>query len=468
MGSMGTMVGGILLAIGSHAADAAILKGKVTNASGRPIAAATVRLLPRGLSGTTGADGAYAIETTTGIGSARHGVVVPRIEEGALLVPVVEAAPLKVEVFDTKGRRLISEAFSQASEGLYRRDLASCSKEARVLLVRVSIGPDATLLRHVVVDGSPRGRTEVLQGLARSAALSDTLEVAAKGYATRRVPVSTLDGTLDVVLDTVLAAGIPLGNLPRPSAGCGKAGSLKSGTYKITSAGLSREYILFVPDRYDPSKPSRLIFGMHWMNGSDEAVQGWSKWFGLQALDTARTTIFVAPNGYGTPPLWTQGTKDHAFFDDLVKLFDGGLCIDRSRIFSVGFSFGAMFTNSLAQTHQDVLRGVVVYSAADYNIYFPENTGKPLAYMGVHGLKDPTCPISAGRSSRDRFVKNNGCTVPATVPEAKAGGSYVTYDYKCPENLPVRWITFDGAHTYPPNNNGTWVHGKTWDFITRF
>lgn len=29
---------------------------------------------------------------------------------------------------------------------------------------------------------------------------------------------------------------------------------------------------------------------------------------------------------------------------------EAGLCIDQSRIFSVGFSFGAMFTNSLAQT----------------------------------------------------------------------------------------------------------------------
>lgn len=127
-----------------------------------------------------------------------------------------------------------------------------------------------------------------------------------------------------------------------------------------------------------------------------------------------------------------------------------------------------MFTNSLAQTHQDVLRGVVVYAAADYNIYFPANTGKRLAFMGVPGLKDPTCPIAAGRSSRDRFVKNNACTVPATVPEAKSGGNYVTYDYMCPANYPVQWTTFDGKHTYPPNDTGTWVYGLTWDFITQF
>ena len=63
----------------------------------------------------------------------------------------------------------------------------------------------------------------------------------------------------------------------------------------------------------------------------------------------------------------------------VIKLFQSELCIDNSRIFSVGFSFGAMFTNALAQTHQSTLRGVVVYATADYNIYFPKNTGEPLA-----------------------------------------------------------------------------------------
>lgn len=266
------------------------------------------------------------------------------------------------------------------------------------------------------------------------------------------------------------AGGYPLKNPPVASAGCGKPlATFKTGTntYKITSAGLNREYIVNIAENYDPNTPHRVVFGMHWYNGSADAVQGWSKWFGLKALDKD-ATIFVAPNGTGNPPLWTQGEKDHAFFDDLVTLLESDLCVDESRIFSVGFSFGAMFTNSLAQTHQDVLRGVVLYAAADYNIYFPANTGKALAFMGVHGLKDPTCPIAAGRSSRDRFVKNNGCTVPATVPEAKSGGNYVTYDFACPSNYPVRWTTFDGKHTYPPNDTGTWVYDLTWEFISQF
>jgi poly(3-hydroxybutyrate) depolymerase len=263
--------------------------------------------------------------------------------------------------------------------------------------------------------------------------------------------------------------GYPLGNPPVPSAGCGKFPGLQSGTHTMTSAGLRREYIVSVPENYDANTPHRLVFGMHWFGGSAEAVAGWSKWFGLDQLDTEETTIFVAPQGYSDGSPWRgRDNRDHIFFDDLYTHLASSLCVDTSRVFSVGFSFGAMYTNALAQTHQDILRGVVVYATADYNIYFPKNTGKPLAYMGVHGLRDPTCPIESGRRSRDRFVANNGCTTPGAVPEARRGGGHVTFDYECPANYPVRWSTFDGAHTYPPNNTGTWVHDETWDFITQF
>lgn len=468
MSRIAEIAGAIVLGGCLVATDAASLRGRILNAAGRPVAGAVVRMVPRGMVDTTAVDGAYAFSASTGVGSTSSGRARPRIEGTTVLVPVIDASPVRIEVLDVRGRIHSSILLSEARGGMYQWVIPRTGNGIGMSLVKVSVGHEMTMLRHVAESRLAGANAPSASVLARVAAISDTLEVVARGYSSRRIALASSDTVLDVTLDSLLPSGIPLRNVPRPSAGCGKANSLKSGTYKITSAGLAREYILSLPAKYDPAKPSRLIFGMHWMNGSADAVQGWSKWFGLQALDTAKTTIFVAPNGYGNPPLWTQGAKDHALFDDLLKHLKTNLCLDTSRVFSVGFSFGAMFTNSLAQTHQDVLRGVVTYAAADYNIYFPANTGKPLAYMGVHGLKDPTCPISAGRSSRDRFVKNNACTQPSSVPEAKSGGAYVTYDYKCPENLPVRWITFDGAHTYPPNNNGTWVHGKTWEFITKF
>ena len=53
-----------------------------------------------------------------------------------------------------------------------------------------------------------------------------------------------------------------------------------------------------------------------------------------------------------------------------------------------------------------------------------------LTYFGVHGTADGTCPITSGGASKDRFVKNNGCTVPASLPEATSS-THVCYDYTC-------------------------------------
>jgi len=71
-------------------------------------------------------------------------------------------------------------------------------------------------------------------------------------------------------------------NPPCPSAGCGKdLSDLKSGTYTITSAGLSRKYIIDIPADYDKNKPYRVIFGMHMMGGNMSTVMN-MKYYGLK------------------------------------------------------------------------------------------------------------------------------------------------------------------------------------------
>lgn len=268
--------------------------------------------------------------------------------------------------------------------------------------------------------------------------------------------------------------GYPLGNDPVKSSGCGKAlSTFKSGlnSYEMNSASIKREYYVNIPSNYDPAKPYRLVFGMHCMGSSATQCAKNDHFYRLQPLDKESSTIFVAPQGYTDSSPWRGGdNKDHIFFEDMVKLVESELCIDTSRVFSVGFSFGAMFTNSLAQTHQDILRGVVVYATADYNIYFPTNTGKPLAYFGVHGTGDGTCPFKSGSASKERFVKNNGCKVPSSVPEATSS-THVCYDYECPSNYPVKWCTHNGGHTDLPTDPGqssSWDIDLTWKFLTQF
>ena len=142
-------------------------------------------------------------------------------------------------------------------------------------------------------------------------------------------------------------SGYPIGNPAVPSTGCGKAlpSTYKAGantTRKdMTSAGLSREYIINIPTGYDSSKPYRLVFAWHCMGSSDTGAVN-SGYYGGKTQDTGKTTIFVAPQGYTDSMPWRSDDKDHIFFDDMLKLFKSDLCIDESRVFTIGFSFGGM------------------------------------------------------------------------------------------------------------------------------
>jgi poly(3-hydroxybutyrate) depolymerase len=278
-----------------------------------------------------------------------------------------------------------------------------------------------------------------------------------------------------------------MGNPPGPSIGCGKdLGSLKSGIYSITSAGLSRRYVIDIPANYDKNHPYRLIFGMHCNCGTMYSVRSEKFYEIKRCADSANVPcIFVAPSAYATNydsasigcPGWNQSEKDHTFFDDMLALFKSELCVDTTRVFSGGFSYGAMFSNSLAQNHQKVLRGVIIYEGANVNIYVPNNIGLPIAYMGLVGLSDGTCTPAMGRACRDTAVKYNGCTVPSTVPETKTGSkTHVIYDYQGCPNYPVKWCTFDGDHQwaeYDGVSSGwdpakTWTAEVAWHFIYQF
>jgi hypothetical protein len=268
----------------------------------------------------------------------------------------------------------------------------------------------------------------------------------------------------------------PLGNTPVPSAGCGKTPTLKSGSQTIGG----RKYIIRIPSDYNNSKPYRLIFGMHWMGGHMEDVDTgqtvtknvWS-YYGLQQLDTEHTAIFVAPEGNNCGP-WCKA--DETFVDDMVKLFEGDLCIDTSRIFSVGFSFGAIFSYSLACDRPQIFRGVATLEAAQ-NIGCT-NGNTPVGYLGIEGLQDGTCTPAMARSCRDTFVTRNGCTKPATVPEWTSGQTHVCYSYEgCKAGYPVRWCTGNFQHKAascdtcsPSQDDGSksWEPGEVWKHFTQF
>jgi len=262
------------------------------------------------------------------------------------------------------------------------------------------------------------------------------------------------------------------------SSGCGSPPNITSGVKTITVGGTQRQFTIRVPLGYQNNRGHKLVYGLHWVggrmdqvsNGGDTGSKGW-KYYGLQDLAN-ETTIFVAPQGIGNG--WpNNGGSDIQFIDAMNKYIDAGLCVDQDQRFSIGFSYGGSMTYAIACARAKDFRAVTVIAGGVLSGCSGGND--PIAYFGIHGIKDGTLNIAGGRSMRDRFIKNNGCNSLAGAKEPTAGSrTHITTPATgCKTGYPVQWAAHDGGHIQaaadkpaPEENGGTsWVGPEVWAFF---
>ncbi|NUT51471.1 MAG: poly(3-hydroxybutyrate) depolymerase [Saccharothrix sp.] len=218
-----------------------------------------------------------------------------------------------------------------------------------------------------------------------------------------------------------------------------------------------------------------MIFGFHWWGGTaNDVASGGSDGdvyahYGLRRLAN-NTAIFVAPQGIGNG--WANsGGEDVTFVDDMMRRIEDDLCVDTAQRFALGFSYGGAMSYSLACSRPTAFRAVAAI-AAPGEISGCSGGTQPVAYMGIHGISDN---IGAGRSLRDRFVRNNGCTTQNPPEPARGSNTHISTTYSgCRSGYPVVWAAFDGGHQQGPvdgcagceSGARSWVKGEVWKFFT--
>ncbi|KAK4208598.1 hypothetical protein QBC37DRAFT_391907 [Rhypophila decipiens] len=279
------------------------------------------------------------------------------------------------------------------------------------------------------------------------------------------------------VASTALAASTP-------SPGCGKTGSaaLTSGIKKLTAKGKSRQYTLQLPANYDPSHPYRVIFQWHGANDNmDVTVRGTLvqppnsfRYFGLEKASN-NSVILVAPDALNKA-WYNRNNEDYEFFDAMLAQISGGLCVDTQQVFSMGFSHGGAFTKALSCKRSSAHRGVIILDGGGPIDGSDGCVSDPIGAMVVHGVSDG---IQGGRTTRDLYVKRNGCNAGATSvkePVANSRQPHILTEYQgCKEGFPVWYVAFDGQHWMAPydggsGNNGdkTFTPARVWSFISQF
>jgi poly(3-hydroxybutyrate) depolymerase len=465
------------------------ITGTVSDDQGKALRGVSVSLLKEGKNATTDRQGKFTIhedEITTppadspGVAihpAFRNTVGYISINNGILSYSQSSTSPVQVKIYNSLG----NQVFKKLLQGSGTYDLSKGIEARGTYFAQVSVGNAKQNFKFTTDRGfsSSIGSRASGNALMKEAEKGEALRFVADGYDTLTVPLGTLDTTVDVKLTKIAteqtyAFGYPLKNEPTPSKGCGKDNTLKN-YFKFKGGGIEHEVYLDLPENYDKNKPYRLVFGMHCMGGSAQNVAKNEHYYGYRDKDK-KNTIFVAPHGYTDQMPWRCGdNKDHLFFDEILTYLNENLCVDTSRVFSSGFSFGAMYSNSLAQTFQHRLRGVVVFATADQVIYIPKNSGKPIAWMGVHGMSDGLCTPAMGRSARDTALKNasaEGKDATKEKAQESNSGQHTCYDYKdVDERFPVKWCTDNAGHQWDhrdPGQGQSWVTQTTWEFFTQF
>lgn len=233
-------------------------------------------------------------------------------------------------------------------------------------------------------------------------------------------------------------------------AACSSSGSPCSVTVESTA----RTFYVYLPTNYDSSQPYPLVFQFHPMGGTAEQA------INIPSIRSKFPAIYVTPQGLspdGTSGWPNTNGQDMAFTKVMLTEVQEKYCVDKSRIFSTGFSYGGMMSFAIGCEMGDVFRAIAPMSGATYSGC--KNGNHPVAMWGSHGISDNVVPIADGRKGRDAILSRNHC---GTQTSPTTPSPCVSYE-GCDSGYPTTWCEFEGSHAPP-----SFAAGAIVDFFKQF
>ena len=123
----------------------------------------------------------------------------------------------------------------------------------------------------------------------------------------------------------------------------------------------------------------------------------------------------------------------------MVSTLESNYCVDQSRIFSMGFSYGGMMSITIGCLLPNVFRAIGVESG--FSIVYNCNPSHEIAVWQTQGDQDTTVTPTNAEAARDTFVKLNHC---ASTTQAVNPSPCVAYD-NCDTGYPVTWCLIAGV-----------------------
>lgn len=240
----------------------------------------------------------------------------------------------------------------------------------------------------------------------------------------------------------LFAAAVALAVLPSPASAAAPDACLSAPTgdvpVTITSGGVSRTFLTYVPAGHRPHRP--LLLDLHGSSGNGPGQLDYSR---MRATADRYGFLVAAPDGalpLGGGHAWNipgvpltdgsyppPGTPDDVrYLGDVIDAVATRWCTDSHRVYSTGFSGGARMTSLLGCELASKIAAIAPISGV--------RAGRP----GVDGNPDPaTC-----QPSRPVPVFTVHGTDDPTNPYGDGGGPYWVYGV---DKALTRWSTLDSC-----------------------
>lgn len=171
--------------------------------------------------------------------------------------------------------------------------------------------------------------------------------------------------------------------------------------YGILFQGLDRDYIVYVPESYQPETPSPLLFVYHGFGGNNESLMNYT---GFNEIADQENFIIVYPQGsnfLGTPHWnvggWTVGstTDDVAFTNFLINTVSENYSINSDRIYATGMSNGGFMSFLLACQMSDQFAAVASVTGSMTTETLNEcSPVRAVPILQIHGTNDVVVPYN--------------------------------------------------------------------------
>lgn len=239
------------------------------------------------------------------------------------------------------------------------------------------------------------------------------------------------------------------------ASACGGGRSPVTGAPHMTAS--RRTFHVWTPSSYDGSRPLPVIFAVH---GMGSGGRGFQRWFKMETL-VDDSAIVVYPDS--DKELWDiDGDTELVFFDAMLDGLAGAYCIDRSRVFAVGFSYGGKLVHHLGCKRTSRFKAISVGDGS-----WPDGDPKcegRLPVLVTHRTRDDDELITWGKDAATRWAKVNGCSTesaPIDVPPTDVAHGCSAWK-NC---APGATVTFCEDRWFDPKWPHDWNHTVRPDYL---